>query len=81
MLLRRCKIFQTESFIYLQSLNFTSLFLLYSVGHAALHLMQYRIQTIKLLIQLADGIGRVHLRGELENAVYTGNNAKKLKAT
>lgn len=65
MLLCSCKIFQ-ELLIYLQSLNFTSLFLLNSVGHAPLHLMQNRIQTIKLLIQLADGIRRVYLRGELK---------------
>lgn len=66
MLLCSCKIYQEELLIDLQSLNFTSLFLLNSVGHAPLHLMQYRIQTIKLLIQLTDGIGRVYLRGELK---------------
>lgn len=52
--------------IYLQSLNFMSLFLLNSVGHAPLHLMQHRIQTIKLFIQLVDGMRSVYLRGELK---------------
>ena len=51
---------------YLQSLNFTSLFLLNSAGHTPLHLVQYRIQTIKFFIQLADCIRRVYLRRELK---------------
>lgn len=43
-----------------------SLFLLNSVGHTPLHLIQYRIQTIKFFIQLTDYIRRVYLRRELE---------------